>query len=284
MGSALGSIVFQVTIAIWPEKLHKLAWLVPWAWGLWAVIWLTWLVTHPTFISSLWARQEPLPTAQPAAPLSNTGNVKVGDLRSGDIRTGDIHINIPPILRPELLPRQQQTEEAKTNIEFLRAKDVNLRFDSYQGLSFHETDEERNLPGLVACFRNDGIYGSKIRTARYLRAHLRFMDADGQEIGTGISGACWLGHKGDLMTLKTDESAYVLIVIRSKEQFYVPWKQRKLVALGSESIFDRDCEFAALPNSVEIRLVDGDDMHVIEPIRLRIFFENGVFRAVLKQQ
>ena len=284
-GSTLGSIGFQASVAIWPDELQKLAWLVPWIWGLWAVIWLIWLATHPALVGAVFGKKKSTPVQPPEAPYQRTGDVRVGDFRGGDVKTGDIHINLPPTIPPASpFPRYEKPEEKIANVKFLRAKDVNLRFDPYEGLSFHETDGPRNLIGLVACFRNDAIYGQVVSPAKYLRAHLRFMDASGQEIGTGISGACWLAYKGDLMTLKADESACVLIVTKSKEEFFIPWKQRKLVSLGSESIFDRDEKFTEPPNAVEVRLVDANSKLALEPVLLDISLENNVFRAVPRQR
>ena len=92
-------------------------------------------------------------------------------------------------------------KERKHNIVFLNAEVVKL---AYSGPGFSErTDGQHSFSevkgvstgdmiGLVARFRNEAIYGENVATVRSVRAHLKLLDRNGKEIGTGFSSAQWL--------------------------------------------------------------------------------------------
>jgi hypothetical protein len=56
-------------------------------------------------------------------------------------------------------------------------------------------DEESQLVGIALDFRNEAVYGQHVLDIPEAKVNLRFLDARGVEIGTGISGACWLGAR-----------------------------------------------------------------------------------------
>lgn len=115
-----------------------------------------------------------------------------------------------PAAAPVPAPRREMTH----NVVFLGARTVGLQEDGYEGLSFHESTANTHLTGIVACFRNQPIYGRTIGSVYSARVHLRFMDSGGAEIGTGLSRACWLGHKGDMIDLPPGgESGCTLVLL-----------------------------------------------------------------------
>jgi hypothetical protein len=46
VGTALGSLAFQLSVLIWPDKFKHYAWAVKWLWVGWFVCLLIWLLTH----------------------------------------------------------------------------------------------------------------------------------------------------------------------------------------------------------------------------------------------
>lgn len=46
LGSTLGSIAFQLTVALKPQSFQSYGWAVKYVWIMWALIWLIWLATH----------------------------------------------------------------------------------------------------------------------------------------------------------------------------------------------------------------------------------------------
>jgi hypothetical protein len=68
VGSLMGSIAFQVSVALYPDKLQHYAYLVKWVWIACGVSWMAWLLSHPWMRTHLWAhsskaQQNHLPTA-----------------------------------------------------------------------------------------------------------------------------------------------------------------------------------------------------------------------------
>jgi hypothetical protein len=90
MGSALGSIAFQLSVALWPQYFRSYGWAIKYVWIAWLVVWVVWLAVHPTLLGKLWSRpilNSPLPAPAPGAQdsfnptFAQTGptvNVNVG--------------------------------------------------------------------------------------------------------------------------------------------------------------------------------------------------------------
>jgi hypothetical protein len=116
----VGSVAFQITVALWPDRLQKVAWLIPWTWGLWAAIWIVWLITHPTFISSIFGRSIKLeadgppkyiPPPQVQASVSDSGN-------SAATATGNsLSVNFPAPAPPFIPPAPQQYFPVNVSLE-----------------------------------------------------------------------------------------------------------------------------------------------------------------------
>jgi hypothetical protein len=180
-----------------------------------------------------------------------------------------ININVGhPVPAEAAPPAPYEREESEPNVVFLGARPANLMSDNYKGLVFHETSTgSSSLKGIVACFRNDAVHGKTIKPAYGVKAHLRFMDAHEQEIGIGVSGACWLGEKTDLTDLKADESRCVLLMILLTDgQMIAPWKERRKIDWGAETIREKNFELREMPSTVEVRL--GHNELLLAPILL----------------
>src|SRR6476620_10293573 len=91
-GSTVGSIAFQLSVAVWPDVFHKYAWTVKYVWLLWGVIWLVWIVTHPSIVGG-WLRAQPLPAGAGASSnVSGSPNVTAGSVAVGR----DAYFGYPP--------------------------------------------------------------------------------------------------------------------------------------------------------------------------------------------
>jgi len=55
-GTAMGSLAFQLTVALWPEKLKNYAWAVKYLWWGWALCLLLWVVTHEKIFGARFKR------------------------------------------------------------------------------------------------------------------------------------------------------------------------------------------------------------------------------------
>src|SRR5713101_913963 len=53
LGSTVGSVAFQISVALYPHYLQQYSWVIKYVWILWGVIWLTWAVTNLAFWTKL---------------------------------------------------------------------------------------------------------------------------------------------------------------------------------------------------------------------------------------
>lgn len=166
---------------------------------------------------------------------------------------------------------------------FLRADTTWLRQDQDHDsrlLIFRDTQGQHgDVYGAVACFRHDPAQSA---TAYGLRANLRLMDSQGSEIGRGIPGGCWLDETTDLIDLKPDESACVLI-LANNGKWTIPWKERRQTGLNEDSISDRTFALTGLPITVEIRLRDRDGNLRLGPLAIGIALVNGHITVTARQ-
>jgi hypothetical protein len=173
------------------------------------------------------------------------------------------------------VPAVRKPDKIGPNIKFLGARTINLSYDGYEGDSFHETSSASNPIGIVVCFRNEAVLGKTITAVHNARVHLKFMDTTGLEIGTGLSRACWLGHKADMVNLEPGgASGCVIVLLKNNGSIGVPWKERKPDWMG-EILVDQSLELAHLPSKIEVSLLDDTNQLVIAPILLQISLVAG---------
>ena len=157
---------------------------------------------------------------------------------------------------------------------------VNLTSGGYGGMSFHEISEKSDYVGVVVCFRNEAIYGQRVESIHNAKAHLKLFDQDGAEIGTGISRACWLGEKADMVELSPGGgAACVLAIVSSKYRSTVPYKRRVRAGFGGDIVKDESLDLENLPHTIEISLLDTDNQLLLPPIRVGLILANGTLTA-----
>lgn len=70
VGSVMGSVAFQLSVALWPNHLQQCAFLVKWVWIGCGLFWLAWLLSHPWMRRHVYARAAIFPSSQfPVMPL-----------------------------------------------------------------------------------------------------------------------------------------------------------------------------------------------------------------------
>jgi hypothetical protein len=110
VGSLMGSVAFQLSVAIWPNQFQHYAFLVKWVWIGCGLFWLAWLLSHPWIRRHVYARAAifppsqspvmPLPTPQPstaAKPSRLTHKVKCVGVIAGEkaAKIGFVNVEIP---------------------------------------------------------------------------------------------------------------------------------------------------------------------------------------------
>lgn len=83
-GTAVGSVAFQASVALWPQYLARYAWAVKYVWMAWFVFLLSWLITHEKVLGrklkKLWRVEddaelgEATPPAPSLPPITQTQN------------------------------------------------------------------------------------------------------------------------------------------------------------------------------------------------------------------
>jgi hypothetical protein len=215
------------------------------------------------------------PAPTPPATVTNTADATVRDSGNASVTQ---HFNFPPGYPATPPPVRAQPQRLRPNIVFLVATTFGLDFEN----GYYETRATHTI-GLKACFRNE-VTTERTRTAYRMRAHFVFWNAEGTEIGTGISGAVWLNPDGYARNLEVSESGCVLVLVQRTETLELgsPYKLPRATEYG-EVFEDEVFEFQELPTVVEVRLIDGQD-DVLSRVSLDIAYVDGrLNRATLKR-
>jgi hypothetical protein len=221
-------------------------------------------------------KSETLPVAQQVNFASQLDMLLSEIIRTIPTLTADPTVSKLQAPGRAVAPAVQKPEKIGPNIKFLSVKTVNVSYDEYQGVSYNETSSANSqVIGIVACFRNEAVYSNTITSAYNVKAHLKFIDADGSEVGAGVSRACWLGEKGDTFDLEPGgASGCVIVLLTRNGSIGVPWKERKKDSMG-DSLIDQALELNTLPSKVEISLLDDNNQLLLAPIGLDIASVNG---------
>ncbi len=92
---------------------------------------------------------------------------------------------------------------------------------------FLESQNQNDRRGVIACFRNEPSMSRRVLSADYVRAQIVYRNSQGQEIGDGVSSACWLGHHFDTIDFQVGQSHCVLLGFLDDGRLLVPLKQRE---------------------------------------------------------
>lgn len=240
-------------------------------------------------------------TLPPAQPVSSTASANGGNATAtggnatGGNATGgsafqhqelDIHIHNPPPQLPEppSVPRVEEPKES-SRLTFLGAKVINVRLGN-GGL--YEVSDAGDSIGIKMCFRNQVVYGQPTKTAYGVKAHLRFMDDAGSEIGEGVSGIQWLGGStGDMANIRKGESECVCILLMAKRQppvFQVPRNTRVSTGrLGRFGFVDDSPILPQLPRYAELSLINDMGL-LLPPMLIEITLTDGILAVAPKEQ
>lgn len=243
-GTTLGSIALQASIALWPDQLHRLAWMVPWAWALWAVIWVAWLTTHPSFWKPIFAEKHPVseePSIRERAHnqverLQQIGGTNVG---APITQNASPTINVfPPSL--VVVPAPSERVPAKhipPRVECVRTRTIRVT----QGGRYSDCLVEsviidaRDHQAVAAYFRNVPAEGTDDHPDIYnVQAQIIYKDSSGNEIQDVPKGV-WLGSPGIQTHLKLNETEGLILMIlpHAKEELLAPYQGHyKTFAIG----------------------------------------------------
>jgi hypothetical protein len=178
--------------------------------------------------------------------------------------------NVPPI--PELppvppKPTHKLEEPKRPNFIFLAGTTTRIRDGKYA--SFHEAEGKdllQNDPyAVIASFRNEPVVGKRVASV-YARACIVFRNASGEEIGAGISEACWLGDStSPTVEFSVGESHKVILALFSDGTLLCPYRRitHNHWGQGIETEHYRLDKDAL--KTIEVRIVHREEL-LLEPI------------------
>lgn len=267
IGSAVGSIAFQVTVALWPDKLHSYAWAVKYVWIIWVVIWLLWLMHWWT------ARQYQM---NPTAPKTTTASDRASTLVSPAAAISPV----PPAPTSPPGARQQQLLRDEPNLIFLNTRRIRITFDVNE--VFRTSTDVADPPAVVACFRNEPVPGRRVIDADLVKAQILYRNARGEEIGNGIPSACWLDEPADMTNFRAGESHCVILVAAGPDGLLsVPWKARRGAddGWGGDVVSTEAYELDDVASTIELRII-GERNDVLVVVRFDCTMVDGKPHAV----
>lgn len=168
-------------------------------------------------------------------------------------------------------PRPAANPEPAVKFLGISAPMVDRVFDVRRRITSFHPEEGGEFECVVACFRNEVIYGKPPVRINNARAHLKSFDANGLEIGGGVSHGFWLNHSTALVDLipgTTQEC--VILLLRDGDKFSVPTKTRGLhrgyPITGEKFLWD----MKEPPESIQVNLLGSDNQFLLPPLLLEL--------------
>jgi hypothetical protein len=267
-GSTVGSLAFQITVAIYPQQLQGYAWAVKWLWLAWALIWITWLILHPKFVGGLFSGN----TRPESKAGESAGVVTIKDSLKQEFNpvfSPKIEIGIPPTSPPRPLPPPTPPNpQRQPNVHYksVRVAPISIKNDSDDEFIFREVSQDIDAKAVIVCYRNDPIVG--VKTATNVSAHLTLRNKEGAEIGTGISKACWLNTSRDSIDLESGVPEHVVLLVHDKSGILIPWKRWVSQVAPLDSGFITPSEAVGI---VDVEIVDSRGEPLVDLLSFDIF-------------
>jgi hypothetical protein len=217
-------------------------------------------------VALFWPKKKPEPQPPPQSlppihienRLENIGN----PVNTQDNRQAAISLSQPPA-----------PPKPEPNIKFLGVRPVKVSFAAnvpLQLCSFHEQADGK-IDCVVACFRNEAIYGKTVKPIYDARAHLKLFDASGAEIGNGIARSFWLGRTHDTIDLVPNgESGCVMLLLRDDGKISIPAKTRHTSSNGYDTIGESYQDLREPPFRIEICLLGTEHQPLSAPLQVEL--------------
>jgi hypothetical protein len=229
-------------------------------------------------IAAYFFRKKPSPQTPPSQ--QNTQTVKQ-EVNFGDEFLKQLKEHAKPIQFPKL----ESPPKPELNIKFLGIRSIKVDFVNnvpLQLCSFHERTDGK-IGSVVACFRNEAIFGKTIKPIYDARAQLKLFDNTGAEIGHGLSRAAWLEHATDLVDLiPGGDVQCVIFLLQDAGTLTVPSKGRKSSG-GGDIVSDKFLNLAQPPVAIELSLLDSDNQLVMPPMLSELTGEGGTISYRIKR-
>jgi hypothetical protein len=255
----VGSIAFQLTVALYPDTLHTYAWLIKYVWFAWVVIWVIWLASHPQFLGRLFGGGKdtpPVPTTSGPSQIANPSMV------ANPSMTANPTINVyPPLALPAPSPARSSQPGPTPNLRLLGTR-ATWFTQEQEGRPIHEDREKHfnsSIAGAVACFRNESSTEKTVAGVSYVRGSISFIDDDGKEIGEGISEACWVDKFGSVDFDVRQSHCLIVAVLGSNGEVCCPYVEEKHSSFGAFDAVE-GLTLPKIPKRVEVHILRGSNL------------------------
>ena len=221
-------------------------------------------------LGSLWWVFKKLGSRQEHSPSTNTV-------------TQSPSINVSPTIhlshsQPPEPPKQPRPDipRSQPNLICLGAQTIRVHFSNNQGRQFfYETADQDAFYAVIACLRNEPSRDA--RRAEQVRVNMIYRDNDGNEIGTGIPRASWLGDNADMMDFHVGDRHCMLLVVREPEGTLSNLeKERRRATDGwlGDTIKSNVYHLHEGLKTIELRVLSGNDL-LMEPVRFSFSVIDG---------
>jgi hypothetical protein len=138
-----------------------------------------------------------------------------------------------------------------------------------------------NVAGAKVCFKNHSSDETLKTVAEPydVRASLTFLDGAGQQIGTGISEACWTGDLRQI-NFGVEDAHCVVVLLMVGPEFVCPYLRRTHAHWGEGIVMDA-FKFDAMPKTIVIRLLEDNSL-LLPPCYFDVAMSDG--KLALKQR
>lgn len=165
---------------------------------------------------------------------------------------------LPVLSEPPLEPKEP---DRRSNIRCLGPQITRLR-TGISGYGFYEDAEgshrESNSAAII-CFRNEALPDRKVRLVYNVKASIVFTDDVGQEMGTGIAEACWVGDLRDVDFPLQRTNCAIVALVTQNGVFTCPYIRRTRSQWGDGLTVDF-YRLDKLPKAIEVRLIHGTEL------------------------
>lgn len=197
--------------------------------------------------------------------------------------TINVNVNHPQPTPPDPAPSLPPPAKYEPNIVCLGARAVVLAHSTHEGRSFYEArGGASSFDGIAVCFRNEAVYGRRVKSVQFAKAQLRFMNSAGTEVGE-VPSACWLDETSMGVELSPSEGTKcVLVLISNDEMVLVPWKRTQRTQWG-DRLAEEDLKLDGFPAFAEVRILDNNTNSLLmPPVHLEISVKDRKPKATIK--
>jgi hypothetical protein len=185
----------------------------------------------------------------------------------------------PPAPSPAPPPRRAEELPSVPDIIFLRTRTITIDFSD--GIPYEKQAGEGAM-AVIACLRNDPVYGKNLAEPKHIAGGIVFRDANGEEIGNGVQRGCWLDTHHDMVDFELNKSHCIILVMAVGNKLAAPFKKREKTAYGEVTMLD-GFDLSHNLSTIELRLISSRGVYLVPPLIFDFSIKDGSPLATKRQ-